>query len=65
MTKNDAISLFGSVRGLADALDVTRQAIYQWPDNLNSNYQDRVVGAAIRLGKDVSQFHVASDGDAA
>ena len=51
MTKKEAISLFGDVLGLATALGVTRQAIYQWPDELPTIYEDRVIGAAYRLGK--------------
>jgi len=51
MTKNDAIGLFGTVKYLADALGVTRHAIYQWPDELTQDQEDRVVGAGVRLGK--------------
>jgi len=33
ITKERAIKLFGSAAKLADALGITRQAIYYWPDN--------------------------------
>lgn len=32
VTKKQAIEAYGSVAGLADALGITRSAIYQWPD---------------------------------
>jgi predicted transcriptional regulator len=52
MTKNHAIELFGgSVGSLAKALGVTPQAIYQWPDELPQAQADRVMGAAIRVGR--------------
>ncbi|PUB82402.1 MAG: hypothetical protein DBP02_15230 [gamma proteobacterium symbiont of Ctena orbiculata] len=51
MNKQDAISLFSGVPGLANAMGTTRQAIYQWPDDLDQAKIDRVIGAAYRLGK--------------
>lgn len=51
MRKEDAIEIFGSPVDLAKALGVTRQAIYQWPDKLGMDQADRVIGAAVRLGK--------------
>ena len=57
MKKNTAIKLFdGSVKNLAAALNVTRQAIYQWPDELDQDRIDRVLGAAFRMGKDINDF---------
>lgn len=50
-TRHDAIKLFGSVRELARALDMTTQAIYMWPEKLPQYQIDRVVGAAIRTGR--------------
>ena len=32
MTKQEAISRFGSIKALADVLGITREAIYQWGD---------------------------------
>ena len=52
MTKSEAINLFSSVSELADALDVSRQAIYKWPHGeLKQEQVDRIVGAAIRTGR--------------
>jgi hypothetical protein len=34
MTKSQAIRMFGSVAALASALRITRQAIYQWPEEV-------------------------------
>lgn len=51
MTKADAISIFGTVFDLSVAINTTRQAIYQWPDDLDQRRADQVTGAAMRLGK--------------
>lgn len=51
MKKIEAIAMFGSPKDLAAALGVTRQAIYQWPEDLSQEASDRVIGAAARLGK--------------
>ena len=52
MNKAEAISLIGKTQAdLARALDVTRQCIHKWPDPLDTPQVDRIVGAAIRLGK--------------
>lgn len=50
MNKQIAIQVFGSVQKAAEALGVTRQAIYQWPDKFNQSIVDRINGAALRLG---------------
>lgn len=49
MTKQQAIKRFGSVRELAEALDISVQAVYQWPDKLPRAVSDRINGAALRL----------------
>lgn len=51
MTKSEAIMLFSSVATLADALSISKQAVYKWPDELPQEQVDRVVGAAIRTGR--------------
>ena len=52
MTKQEAADIFGGVHAdLARALDMTRGGISQWPDELTEAQTDRVLGAAIRLGK--------------
>lgn len=56
MTKQEAADLFGGVHAnLARALDMTRGGISQWPDELTDAQADRVIGAAIRLGKHIPE----------
>lgn len=50
MRRSDAISIFGSVPALAEAIGVTRGRIYQLPEELPQDMADRIVGAAMRLG---------------
>lgn len=50
MKRETAIAAFGGVAKLAAALGITRQAIYQWPDDLPQDQSDRVYGAAMRIG---------------
>ena len=47
--KEQAINYFGSVKKMAEALGVTRQAIYMWRDELSQDKQDRILGAITRL----------------
>lgn len=51
MTKKEAIALFEDVKELADALGCTREAIYQWPENLSDGLKNKVIGAAYQKGK--------------
>jgi len=51
MTKQEAIQIFGSVKEMAESLGLTRQAIYQWPDVLETHTVDRIMGAAVRTGR--------------
>lgn len=54
MTKDQAAELFGGRDAdLARALNLTRGAISQWPDELTVDQTDRVLGAAMRLGKSI------------
>lgn len=51
MTKTEAKRIFGGTdQHMADALGVSRTTITGWPDNLRQWQQDRVIGAATRLG---------------
>jgi hypothetical protein len=50
MTHQDIKRIFGSYAKCGKALDMTRQAVWQWPDPLPDGYADRVIGACIRLG---------------
>lgn len=47
--KEQAINYFGSVKKMAEALGVTRQAIYMWGEELSQDKQDRILGAITRL----------------
>ena len=52
MTKTTAICIFGRTQSdLARAIGVTRARIAQWPEELTRAQEDRVIGAAVRLGK--------------
>lgn len=52
MKKSEAIKLFGHTQeALALSLGITKSAVSQWPDDLPQHIEDRVVGAAVRLGK--------------
>lgn len=54
MLKKDALSLFdGNQAELARAVGLTRGRISQWPDHLEQREADLVIGAAVRLGKNV------------
>lgn len=53
MKKHTAIAAFGSIRAIAKALEVSTQAIYDWPDPLTLTLRDRVVGACVRLGRPI------------
>lgn len=50
MLKDQAISLFGTRRALAENLGVSVQRISQLPDELPKAVSDRVIGAAVRAG---------------
>jgi hypothetical protein len=49
-TKTQAAAIFGNYARLGKALGVTRGAINQWPEKLNTRQQNEVMGAAIRAG---------------
>ena len=50
MLKTDAIEIFSSVLNMADSMNITRNAICNWPDDLTLALHDRVLGAAVRTG---------------
>lgn len=55
MDKKRAIDLLGgSPAKAAEKLGVTPSAVSQWPDELPRRLADRVLGAAVRHGIDVS-----------
>lgn len=54
MTKSDAIKLFGETAvDLGKAVGLSKGRISQWPDVLTQKQADLVLGAAIRLGKEI------------
>lgn len=54
MTKQEACEIFGgSQSAVARALGLKRAAISRWPDELTTEQTDRVIGAAIRMGKPI------------
>jgi DNA-binding transcriptional regulator YdaS (Cro superfamily) len=63
MTKTEAVSLFGSQSKLADAIGVTRSYVSQWPEELEPRIADRILGAAVRLGKIVPVLAPATEVD--
>lgn len=49
MDKQSVIDFFGgSAEATAHALDITGQAVRQWPDPLSPAMSDRIIGAAIK-----------------
>lgn len=51
MTKKEAAAIFGGkYTQLAAALGITSGAVSQWADELTREQEDRVIGAAVRLG---------------
>ena len=53
MDKKEAVGIFGSKGNLFNALVCTQQNFYQFSDPLNRSQTDRVIGAAVRIGKPV------------
>jgi hypothetical protein len=49
-TKTQAAAIFGNYSRLGRALGVTKGAISQWPEKLNTRQQNEVMGAALRAG---------------
>lgn len=48
MLKKYAIKYFKTTRLTAEAIGITYQAVYQWPDVLSNQVSDRVEAAMIR-----------------
>ncbi|MEW5248892.1 Cro/CI family transcriptional regulator [Microbulbifer sp. 2201CG32-9] len=49
-TKQQARELFGSYTAIAGALEITKGAISQWPEELPKKIKDRVMWAAHKRG---------------
>ncbi|RLJ20002.1 hypothetical protein DJ031_06740 [bacterium endosymbiont of Escarpia laminata] len=62
MRKREAVDIFGgSIPDIAKALSISRQAIYQWQDDLSQDQADRVIGAALRCGKKIPLEYLSFD----
>jgi len=52
MKKSEAIKIFGRTQeSMASSLGITKSAVSQWPEELPQHVADRVIGAAVRLGR--------------
>jgi len=60
MKKSDAVKIFGNQSDLAKAIGLSKSAVSQWPDPLRQAHIDRVIGAAVRLGKDLGKIGIQS-----
>ena len=50
MIKTQVIRAFGTIRKTAEALGLTTQAVYAWPQKLPQSLEDKIIGAMHRLG---------------
>ncbi|HFT8008583.1 TPA: Cro/CI family transcriptional regulator [Burkholderia cenocepacia] len=50
LTKQQAVAIFGTGAALARALGLTKGAIPQWPDELDTQRTAAVIGAAVQHG---------------
>ncbi|KVU10683.1 hypothetical protein WK62_05310 [Burkholderia ubonensis] len=53
LTKHQAVAIFGTAKALAEALGLTKGAISQWPDSLDTQRTAAVIGAAVQRGKPI------------
>lgn len=53
MRKDSAVSFFNGVAETADAIGISSQAVSDWPEELPPRIADRVIAAAVRLGREV------------
>jgi hypothetical protein len=60
MKKKEAVSIFGNVKNLAEAIGTSKQNFYMFSDPLSRANSDRIVGAAIRNGFEVPE-HLMKD----
>lgn len=51
LTKQQAVAIFGTAKALADALGLTKGAISQWPNELDTQRSAAVIGAAVQSGR--------------
>jgi hypothetical protein len=65
MKKSEAVSIFGGVRKLADALGITREAIYQWPEQVPRLRQYEIRDIMARREQEAAQQKTAQQKTAA
>jgi len=53
LSKEQAIQIFGSRKDLCVAMDLTNSRISQWPEQLDQRTTDLVIGAAVRVGRQI------------
>lgn len=51
MNKKEAALFFGNQTALARGVGLGKSSITEWPSELKWSQSDRVIGAAVRLGK--------------
>jgi len=59
MTKTEAIALFGTLRATAEAMGLSTQAVYAWPDPLTKELQDKVLATLLRTGRGAEAKRIA------
>jgi hypothetical protein len=60
MDKALGIGQFGTVTQCADALGISRQAVYKWPDPLPVAIQDRIIATLVRQGRSIPRELISS-----
>lgn len=63
LTKQQAVSIFGSGAALGRALGISKGAISQWPDMLDQKQTAMVIGAAVQIGKPVPDGFIAAQAE--
>jgi DNA-binding transcriptional regulator YdaS (Cro superfamily) len=51
LTKQQAVAIFETQTALASALGITKGAVSQWPDELDTQRTAAVIGAAVQHGR--------------
>ncbi|MBU2738539.1 Cro/Cl family transcriptional regulator [Acidithiobacillus concretivorus] len=59
MKKSTAIRMFGTGTKLGMAINLSKQAISNWPEVLNTRRSDEIIGAALRLGVSIHEIGIA------
>lgn len=65
LTKPQAVAIFGTATALADALGLTKGAISQWPEALDTQRTAAVIGAAVQRGLPIPDGFVPTSAEPA